>query len=108
MWPELAFQPINLLNVPKMYPQITHVAIKYRGKTYSLPAPNRHGHVIGVIADENGVGIRGEDIQGFLDSNGYFLNRSEAYELALENKQLKRDPDPKFYQGTDLYSEDLW
>ena len=90
------------------YPQITHVAVNYSGDIYALPAPNRHHNVIRMIAKENGVGISGPDIKGFVDSLGYFLNRSEAYVLALQNGQLKRDSDPKLYQGKELYSEDLW
>ena len=88
--------------------KITHAAIQYDGKTYSLPAPNRHHHVIRMIAKENGVGIRGPDTQGFLDSDGEFLNRRDGMKLAISNGQLNRDADPKHYQGDDLYSEDLW
>lgn len=83
--------------------RITHVAIKYAGKVHTLPAPNRHHHVIRAIG-----GIKGPDVQGFTDQHGVFLNRRDAYKLAAANGQLKRDPDPKKYQGTDLYSEDLW
>lgn len=88
--------------------QITHVAIKYDGKVWSLPAPNRHHNVIRLIAKTNGVGIKGPDVQGFLDDSGTFLNRREGMALAEANGQLKRDNDPKHYQGPDLYSEDLW
>jgi hypothetical protein len=86
--------------------QITHVAIKYDGKVYSLPKPNRHHNVIRMIAKENGVGIKGADLQGFLDDQGTFLNRRKAYALACVNGQLSRRPDG--YQGLELYSEDLW
>lgn len=87
---------------------ITHVAIVYKDKTYSLPAPNRHHNVIHVIAEENGVGIRGTDIQGFLDSEGNFLDREQAFILASKNGQLKRRTGPNHYQGNELFSEDLW
>jgi hypothetical protein len=87
---------------------ITHVAIKYDGKIYSLPAPNRHHNVIRMIAEENGVGIIGPDVQGFLDDKGNFLDRHNGYIYAQANGQLKRMPGPQFYQGDDLYSEDLW
>ena len=86
------------------YANITHVAIQYDGKTYSLPAPNRHHHVIRMIAKENGVGIKGPDVQGFLDENGEFLNRQVAFIRAQETGQINR----RSYQGGDLYSEDLW
>jgi len=55
---------------------------------------------------EQGDGIRGPDVQGFLDSAGRFLRRAEAYTLAEWNGQLQRRPGG--YQGTDLYSEDVW
>lgn len=44
--------------------EITHVAIEFNGKVWSLPKPNRHHHVIRAIAAENGTGINGPDIQG--------------------------------------------
>lgn len=92
----------------KYLPKITHVAVNYAGTVYSLPAPNRHHHVIRMIAAENGVGIQGPDVQGFLDNNSTFLNRREAYTLAKANGQIIRNSDPKLYQGDELYSEDLW
>ena len=86
--------------------KITHVAIQYDGKVYSLPAPNRHNNVIRKIAEENGAGVKGPDIQGFVDSTGRFLNRRDAYKVAFYNGQLNRRPGG--YQGSELYSEDLW
>jgi hypothetical protein len=61
-----------------------------------------------MIAKENGVGIKGPDVQGFLDETGKFLNRERAYLCAMRTGQLKRDPNPKLYQGEYLFSEDLW
>lgn len=86
--------------------QITHVAIKYDSKTYSLPAPNRHHDVIRMIAFINGEGIKGPDVQGFMTEHNQFLNRKEAFALASVNGQLKRGPGG--YQGNQLFSEDLW
>jgi hypothetical protein len=61
-----------------MFP-ITHVAIRFRGKVWSLPAPNRHHDVIRLIAEETGVeSVDGGCTQGFLDSAGRYLNRKEA------------------------------
>ena len=86
--------------------QITHVAIEYAGKVYSLPAPNRHHHVIRSIAAENGEGINGPDVQGFLDETGRFLSRIAAYAMACDTGQIKRRAGG--YNGAELYSEDLW
>lgn len=90
-------------------PRITHVAIQFDDKVWSLPAPNRHHHIISMIALTNGIGINGPDVQGFLDSNGTFLSRRGAMQLAKDNGQLNRRPMPAgYYQGNELYSEDLW
>lgn len=83
---------------------ITHSAIQFGGKLYSLPAPARHHDVIRLIADENRIGINGPDIQGFLDSNGHFVNRTDALLIALKVGQVL---DPA-QTGRELYSEDLW
>ncbi len=82
---------------------ITHVAIQYNGNTYSLPKPNRHHHVIRMIG-----GISGPHKEGFLDTEGRFLNRTTAMQVAIAYKQLKRRPGKEFYQGPELFSEDLW
>ena len=83
--------------------QITHVAIKYANKVFSLPAPNRHHDVIRMID-----GISGPDVQGFLDANGVFLNRKQAFEVATQTGQIKRPDTSGTYQGPELFSEDLW
>lgn len=88
-------------------PKITHVAIEYAGRIWSLPAPNRHHHIIRMIAKETGDGIHGPDVQGFLDETGRFIGRIEAYAIASDNGQLKLRG-PAAYQGRELFSEDLW
>lgn len=87
---------------------ITHVAIKYNNRTFSLPAPNRHHDVIRLIAKENGEGIKGPDEQGFLDNYGNFLTRYEAMQHAIKHNQLIRTNQTNIYQGPKLFSEDLW
>mgnify|MGYP001300164794 CR=1 FL=1 len=94
---------------------ITHVAIKRNGKIYSLPAPNRHHDVLySMSEDERNVSDEEEDqdIQGFLDDKGNFLNRREAYEMVVNTPQFIRQEKNKdretYYNGPDLYSEDLW
>ncbi len=84
--------------------QIVGVAVIYAGKTYSLPAPNRHHNVIRSIPG----GVQGPDEQGFILDYGSFLGRRGAYCLACDNGQIKRRPGKEFYQGPELYSEDLW
>lgn len=82
-------------------PTITHVAIRYNGNVYTMPAPYRHHDVIRMIG-----GIAGPDVQGFMTNRGDFLTRTEAMKVAVAAGQLKRGPGG--YQGPELFSEDLW
>lgn len=87
--------------------KLTHVAIRFRGKTYALPAPNRHHHVIAFIVRETGVDhvdARDED-QGFLDESGTYLNRKQALVSADLLGQLKPGTVVRCGQ---LFSEDVW
>ena len=83
-------------------PKITHVAIRFQGKVFSLPAPNRHHDVIRKIAEETDAercDAHGDD-QGFLDESGRYLMRGQALISALLNGQVK-DPaaERKHMQG---------
>lgn len=83
---------------------ITHVAIIYDGKLYSLPKPNRHHHIIHQIHLETGdMDIFGE--QGFLDDQGKFLDRASALIHARECGQLL--PERPLWDDW-LYSENIW
>ena len=81
-------------------PTITHVAIRYKGKVYSLPKPNRHHHVLRLI----GV-LSAPETQGFLDSNGNFLTRREALHVAIDAGQVLNRAAIRAGQ---LFSEDIW
>lgn len=83
---------------------ITHVAIIWKGKLYSLPKPNRHHHIIHMIhLDTGDMGIFGD--QGFLDDKGIFLCRACALLHAQACNQIIRDIRPK---DCWLYSENIW
>ena len=83
--------------------RLTHVAIRFHGVVYSLPAPNRHHHVIREILKQNpDVCTVSGDEQGFLDEGGNFLTRGQALVSAQLFGQLLREP-----RGV-LTSEDLW
>lgn len=87
-------------------PPLTHVAIRFQDKIWSLPRPFRHHHIIGVIINlthVDSVDTMGDD-QGFLDETGRYLNRKQALVNATMNNQLK---DEKLIGGV-LTSEDLW
>lgn len=87
---------------------ITHVAIRFANRVWSLPKPNRHHNIIAKIVDElnvDHVPVIGED-QGFLDDTGKYLTRSEAFRHAIECGQIAAD----IVTGRPnrLYSEDVW
>lgn len=82
---------------------ITHVAIIHGGVTYVLPEPYRHHHIIHQIYLETGAPVDGE-VQGFLDGEGNFLNREEAFVHARACGQVAKDSRDDGW----LYSEDLW
>lgn len=87
-------------------PKITHVAIRFRGTTYSLPAPNRHHDVIRHIAETTGaatVDAHGND-QGFLDADGNYWTRRQARVVAEREGQLIK----RAGKFSELFSEDVW
>lgn len=86
--------------------KLTHVALRFQDKIYSLPAPNRHHHIFGMIAQETGLSHIDvtQDDQGFLDEGGRFLNRKKALVNALIHIQIKNGK----LIGSILTSEDLW
>lgn len=93
------------MNNPQNLPKITHVAIVFEGKTYSLPEPYRHDNVVYVIARLTGeCDVHGE--QGFLDESGRFLTRKQALHVALYNDQVKDLS--RVVSSFGLSSEDVW
>ena len=97
-------------------PPITHVAVRFKGCVWSLPRPYRHHHVLRTIwwlAQEFGewTGEKVEKIdanredQGFLDAEGHYLNRKQAFVSAELNGQFR--PNHPTCPG-ELYSEDIW
>lgn len=88
-------------------PPITHVAIRFNGEIYSLPAPNRHYHIIRLIAEKTGgkVDPLSLDDEGFLDQSGRYLTREQALLVAKHNNQIK---DINLVRNGILTSEDIW
>lgn len=87
---------------------ITHVAIRFQGKVYSLPAPNRHNDVIRLIIEQAGVTYvdARDDDQGFLIDGETWCRRRPALRVAKECGQLK--PGGMGEKLGKLYSEDVW
>lgn len=84
---------------------ITHVAIRFQGRVFSLPAPKRHHHIIRLIVDGLGVPCvdSHSDDQGFLTDAGEYLTRDQAEAHARAVGQLDKP-----IIGGVLTSEDLW
>ena len=87
---------------------ITHVAIRYQGKVYSLPPPNRHHDMIRLIVAETGIKYvdARDDDQGFLIDGETYCRRRAALRIACAVGQLK--PGCMGAKLGRLYSEDVW
>jgi hypothetical protein len=89
---------------PELEP-LTHVAIIFDRRLWSLPKPYRHHHILQVIRFLEPDNKEDKDgIQGFLDARGHFLTRLQAVENAEANNQIKGGK----LIGSVLTSEDLW
>lgn len=95
-----------------MTERIVAAAVQYRGITLSLQPPARHHTILQTM--DILVGISQDELhssyQGFLTSEGRYVNRVEAFYIAFKAGQLT-DPDKaaqKAIKGPELYSEDLW
>lgn len=87
-------------------PSVVAVAIRYDGKVWVLGCPHRHHHIRHWIYLETGNSeAEDQSVEGFLDSAGRFLNRTEALIIARSREQLRTD---RPIWGDDLYSENLW
>lgn len=74
------------------------------GLIHSLPAPNRHHHVVHLLFEKFNHQDTGLDEQGFLLSNGSFCRRKPAKLVAEKAGQLL----PTAMKLSELYSEDVW
>jgi len=69
---------------------------------------SRHGNVISAIVAETGIRPvgRADFIQGFITDDGEFVDRFEAFKIAVECKQIRNPDDP--WAAPTLMSEDLY
>ena len=82
-------------------PTIIAAAIRRDGVIHTLPAPNRHSHIlhqIGIIDDKAKIE------QGFITNDGTYVSREEAAVIAIGSGQITKC---YFVEGQ-LFSEDLW
>jgi hypothetical protein len=81
---------------------VAAAAVKRSTGVYSLPPPARHHHIIHKLYDE-GFPQGPDEVQGFLLSDGTFVDRVQAGQIALACQQI-----PRLRWPPNLYSEDLW
>ena len=89
---------------------IVAAALKIGDVVFHIPAPARHHHILHWLTKLfKGRTDRGYELetQGFITDDGVFLDRPTAYRHAIDSGQvLNRRAGG--YDGTDLFSEDLW
>jgi hypothetical protein len=90
---------------PKPIPTIVAAALRCEdGVVYCLDAPARHHDVIQRVASTGAItAVIASCKQGFLTSDGLFVDRREAKRIAFAAGQMKRETHP-----TELFSEDVW
>lgn len=84
---------------------IISCAVNVNGLIVSLPKPNRHCQIMHAFYYEIGKGLQKYE-QGFLTSEGVFVNREEAYLIAEQNNQIIKIVTDKTDRR--LFSENLW
>lgn len=84
---------------------IVAAAVQLDGVTFSLPRPARHAQVLFCLYDWFGDRHIARMTQGFLTSEGRFVNRVQAKHIAhIAGQEIIRD-DP---HETQAFSEDFW
>lgn len=80
--------------------KIVAAATMYQGVVHFMPAPHRHHHILHKMSFPASL----ECEQGFLTSEGKFVDRVEAKRIAIATGQemLRQS------YSRDLFSEDLW
>jgi hypothetical protein len=67
---------------------------------------HRHHNVIQIGAELAGLRLKERDVQGFITSKNRFVDRKEAYIIAIKSGQIQ-SPSAED-ELKDLYSEDLY
>lgn len=76
------------------------------GTVWTLPRPARHHDIIKHIRENGCTGFVSGDRQGFILSDGRFVRRKPALNVARRNGQVKIEE--CHAPGIGLFSEDLW
>lgn len=79
----------------------------HHGGIISLPKPARHHTILQTLDTEMQIGgVINPQQQGFITSTGRYVNRTEAWYIALAAGQITRKTSGE--DSPNLYSEDLW
>ena len=85
---------------------VQSAAIKWEGLVLSMDRPARHGDLIRELS-RLGLPEACHGEQGFVTSDGKFVDRQSAYEIAMRAGQILATAQSLF-PGRDLFTEDLW
>lgn len=84
--------------------RVVAAAMQYEGVTISLPQPARHAQVMHSAGNFMTPAQIARACQGFLTSEGRFVNRVQARQIAhIAGQEPKTTGNER-----DLFSEDLW
>lgn len=87
---------------------IACAAILHKGQALALPRPARHHTIIrwlsGLVPEREWPVCGGGREQGFLTSAGRYVDRKEAFAVAVSAGQCRADAP----RSDELFSEDLW
>ena len=89
-------------------PKLISSAIKFKPKNceyFQIACGKRHYDILEMIYNLYGDYEKTTVVQGFLTDEDQFVDRYDAYYIALMNHQVKANDE--FYR-TPLYSEDIW
>ena len=89
--------------------KILMAAIKLPNSTIgTITPPGRHSDIWSLLEDADFSTTEiAQGVQGFIEANGDFKTREEAYIIAKEAGQIIKRDDVTETIGT-LYTEDLW
>ena len=82
---------------------LSAIKISDTGVCISLHPYSRHNYIIRDLIELGADPPIKQDVQGFITSTGRFVNRKEAYKLAIAANQIE-----KSITNNILTSEDVW
>ena len=86
--------------------RIVSAAVCYQGVIFSLPAPNRHHHILHAM-HQMGLPNSSHREQGFLTDEGRYIDRLGALEVAQAADQIISN-ETTWVPAIGLFTEDLW